>query len=418
MPERKLRFFVIPSIAALLLFALIADNRAADRLKRYYAQETVEDKYGVIAPWYHGQNGVVDYRVRVAAELLKRYPWADTSQSVMAGPHWVFNARVQMHDDGTIGVLPATDSMNGNLGQRYKYVTEAMPRYYRYTGDPVVFSFVKIASDFLLDYYMTPADHPWPNFPMSVPVKGKPYGPGQPGGYIQLDLSAGIGLGLIRAYQMTGEVRYLEAAKHIGDVFAGKCNFQAGARPWNRYAETGEAPWCKNPSGQILTGGVANILIFLEELMRVGYQGQGGAIVKARDAGQRYLRDQLLPAWTDNDTWGRHYWDWEHPVQGILPTGWVAQYLMDHKKEFPNWKNDVRNILSLYLNHATVSLKSNGEVYSGAWAYPEGSSCCGFSLDICPTFLGPLLESLRGRGGQRVGTRDCAPQDDPRNVPL
>ncbi len=361
---------------------------AATIQDRYYAHETVEDQYGVIAPWYSGQNGLVDYRVRVAAEFLKRYPWVAPPDSVMAGPHWVFNARVDLESSGTIHVLPATDQMNGNLGQRFKYITEALPRYYRYTGDPSLKGSMKIAADFLLDYYLTPVDHPWPRFPVSVPLKGKPYGAAMPGGWIQLDLAAGIGLGLLRVHEMTSEQRYLEAAQHIGDVFAAKCSLQPGTRPWNRYAEGGEAPWGQTPSGNLLTGGVANILIFLDELVRLGYTGQDQAILHARDAGCVYLRDQLLPVWTVNDVWGRHYWDWEHPVQGILPTGWVAQYLMDHPDVFPDWRQDVRNILSLYLNHACVSPDSKGDVYSGAWALPEGSSCCGQSLDICPVFLG------------------------------
>ena len=374
-------------VVSLVLWLIGHHGLGAERQAYYYAHEAVLDKHGVIAPWYRGQNGLIDLRVQVAAEFLKRYPWADTSESVMAGPHWIFNARVDMNEDGAITVLPATDMMNGNLGQRFKYITESMIRYYRYTGDPSVFGYLRIAADFLLDHYMTPSEHPWPGFPISVPMKGSPYGPSAPGGWIQLDLSAGIGLGFLRAYQMTGDRRYLEAAKHIGGVFANKCNLRPGTAPWNRYAEQGEAPWCEKSSGNILTGGVANILIFLEELMRVGYYGEDDLIVKARDAGLVYLRDTLLPAWAVNETWGRHYWDWENPVQGILPTGWVAQYLMDHKDAFPNWKRDVRNILGLYLNHATVSPESRGEVYSGAWAYPEGSSCCGPSLDICPIFL-------------------------------
>jgi hypothetical protein len=60
---------------------------------------------------------------------------------------------------------------------------------------------------------------------------------------------------------------------------------------------------------------------------------------------------------------------------------------MDHKDEFPNWKYDVRNILGLDLNHTGVNPASNGDVYSGAWAYPESCSCCGRSLDACPVFL-------------------------------
>lgn len=383
-----MRTAVLMGLSLASLFAGgLSPARAATTQKRYYAHEAVEDAHGVIAPWYRGQNGLVDYRVRVAAEFLKRYPWVGADRSVMAGPHWVFNARVNLDKAGNIRVLPATNNMNGNLGQRFKYITESLPRYYRYTGDPVVFGHLKIAADFLLEHYLTPDDHPWTRFPISVPVAGKPYGPAAPGGWIQLDLSAGIGLGLLRVYQMTGDQRYLAAARHIGDVFAAKCNRQPGSPPWNRYADRGEAPWGRNPRGNRLTGGVANILIFLEELLRLGYTGQDQAIVRARDTGRAYLRDTLLPAWTANDTWGRHYWDWEHPVQGILPTAWVAQYLMDNPDNFAEWKHDVRNMLGLFLNRACVSPASNGDVYSGAWAYPEGCACCGRSLDICPIFL-------------------------------
>jgi hypothetical protein len=93
----------------------------------------------------------------------------------------------------------------------------------------VVFGQLKIAADFLLDGYLTPADHPWPRFPISVPVAGKPYGKAAAGGWIQLDLSAGIGLGLLRVYQMTGEERYLAAARHIGDVLVDHCTLQLQA---------------------------------------------------------------------------------------------------------------------------------------------------------------------------------------------
>ena len=276
-----------------ILTGLAVPSMAATTQKHYFAHEAVTDRHGVIAPWYPGQNGLVDYRVRVAAEFLKRYPWVGTDHAVMAGPHWVFNARVDLEPTGKIAVLPATDTMNGNLGQRFKYITEALPRYYRYTGDPVVFGQLRIAADFLLDNYLTPADHPWPRFPISVPVTGKPYGKAVPGGWIQLDLSAGIGMGLLRVYQMTGEERYLAAARHVGDVLAAHCNLEPGAQPWNRYAEGAEAPWGRTASGNRLTGGVANILIFLDELIRTGYSGGGPdqKLIKARNAGRAYLRD-------------------------------------------------------------------------------------------------------------------------------
>ena len=365
---------------------------AAQTMDRYFTHDAVEDKYGVIAPWYQGQNGMFDLRIRVAAEFLKRYPWVDTDKSIMAGPHYIFNARVDLDDDGTITVLPASSGMNGNLGQRFKYISESFPRYYRYCGDPIVIPHLKIAADFLLENYCTGKDHPWPEFPISVPLTGEPYAKAKPGGFIQLDLSAGIGKGMIRAYQLTGDDRYLQAAKHWGDMFAQKCNYKPGARPWNRYANP-EVPKRigKLTIKDVQTGGGVNILLFLDELIRLGYTGQNVAILKAREAGQAYLRDSLLPAWYVNDTWGRHYWDWEHFVQGITTTGWTCEYLMNHKDLFPNWKNDIRNICSLFFHHTGVDPVSGGDVYSGAWAYPESSFCCGRQLDSCPLFLGRYL---------------------------
>ena len=44
--------------------------------------------------------------------------------------------------------------------------------------------------------------------------------------------------------------------------------------------------------------------------------------------------------------------------------------------------------MSLYLHRACVSEKSRGDVYSGAWALPEGSGCCGRSLDYASLQLG------------------------------
>jgi len=114
-------------------------------------------------------------------------------------------------------------------------------------------------------------------------------------------------------------------------------------------------------------------------------------LLAARDAGRAYLRDVLLPAWAVADTWGRNFWDWECPVQDIVGTDYAVRYLLDNKDYFANWKYDVRNILSLFINHASVSPGSNGDVFHGAWAYPESSDCCGRSLWYAPLALAGLF---------------------------
>ena len=392
-------------IVAVILSMAGARTPAATVQKRYYAHPAVHDRYGVIAPWYTSQNGQCDFRVRVAAETLKRYPWTTPGQAASVVPHYVFNGHWKITTDGTITAVPINDWDNGDLGQRASYVLSGLVDYYRYSGDAAALAHVTYQAEALLDHCLTPPSHPWPNFLISVPTRGKAYGQCNPQGMIQLDIVAEVGLALLKAYQMTGEKRWLEACRHWGDLLAAKRNRQPGAAPWGRYANPETAPWKDDKQ----TGGVVFLLYFFDELIRLGYPGKDGEILKARDAGRAYLRDVLLPQWTVNDVWGRNYWDWADPVQAENVTEFAARYFMDHKDYFPNWHNDTRNILSLFLNHTGVSPDSAGEVFSGAWAYPESLGCCGRSLWYGPMELAVAFaqfgEEARSPWGRELARR-------------
>jgi len=348
---------------------------------RLYAHETVTDRYGVIAPWYAGQNGQCDFRVRIAAETLKRYPWVGTDKAVAVAPHYVFSGAWRIAPDGAITIPPIGGWANGDLGQRAAYVLSGLVDYYRYTGDPAAISQICLTADTLLNHMLTPPHHPWPGILVSVPVKGKPYGKADPHGFIQLDIVAEVGTGLVRAYKLTGNRRYLGTAKHWGDLFAEKRRRESGVPPWSRYANPEDANW-----EDLQTGGVAFILEFLDELIDMGYRGTNGSLVEARNAGRAYLRE-LLNRWTVDDTWGRNYWDWPDYVQAENVTEFVVRYMMDHPDAFPNWRTDCRNGLSLFLNRTSVAPESGGDVFAGAWAYPESSGCCGRSLWYGPMEL-------------------------------
>lgn len=376
---------IIPQlILATVLF--IANPAGAANLERYYAHPAVLDKHGVIAPWYGGLNGQCDLRVRIAAETLKRYPWTTTNNAIVVYPDYLFTSKWQISSNGTITPENPGDWMNGDLGQRSTSVLNGWVDYYRYTGDPAAIAHMSYMADYLLDHALTPADHPWPLFPISVPTKGVPYGNADPSGMIQLDICGDMGRGLLRAYQVTGKHRWLEAAMHWGDLFAANCNHAPEAAPWNRYANPESCRWKINEQ----TGGVTMILSFLDELIRLGYTGHDNAIVKARDAGRRYLLEQLLPRWTEDKTWGLYFWDWPNPTQNCSTTSDVVSYLIRNAKEFLNWKVDARNILSIFLNRSSADPASRGDVYSGAWAYPESSRCCDRSLWYAPIMVGAV----------------------------
>lgn len=386
-----------------ILWSAASPVTAATVQPRYYGHETVHDAHGVVAPWYRGLNGQCDLRVRIAAETLKRYPWTTTGEAVAAFPHYVFTGHWKIAGDGAITPLNTAGWHNGDLGQRATSVLNGFVDYYRYTGDPAAIAHLTYMADYLLDHCVTADDHPWPGVFISVPAQGKTYQKADPHGMIQLDIIGSTGEGLLRAYQLAGNPRWLEAAKHWADVLAAKCNRDPGADPWPRYANpedvaktfsefTKENDWGKHrPLFNKQTAGVVMITRFLDEVIWMGHTGKDNTVVAARDAGRRYLCDKMLPVWWVNDTWGRYFWDWEDPVQSCLITSEVARYLLDNKTEFPNWGYDARNILTLFFNHTSVAPGSNGDVYSGAWAYPESSGCCGRSLWYSPMIHAPAF---------------------------
>lgn len=385
----------------LIVLASVSNARVllAAELPAYYAHSRVEDQYGVIAPWYQGINGQCDFRIRIAAETLKRYPWTTTNEAVAAYPHYVFSGSWGIDSNGVITPKNPGDWGNGDLGQRATSVFNGLVDYYRYSGDPAAIAHATFMADYLIDHAQTPATNAWPRLFISVPAKGKAYGDANPRGMIQLDICASAGRGLMRVYEMTGNARYLSTAKHWGDLLAAHCDFSPGDDPWPRYANPQDAPWGLQENGNKQTGGVTMILSFLDELLRLGYDGKRHAIARARAAGAAYLADRLLPQWHLNPTWGYYFWDWLCPVQDCVTTPDVATYLMAHPREFPNWRNDSRNILTLFLNRTSVSAASGGDVYSGAWAYPESMSCCGQSLWYSPLILAPAFAEWAEQSG-------------------
>lgn len=385
------RWLLIGLAALVGLSASGARTHQAHPGKRYYAHEAVHDAHGIIAPWNKGMNGQVDWRLRIAAETLKRYPWTDRPSHA---PHYVFNGTWAISPTGEITIPKLSDWDNGDLGQRSAYVLSGLVDYYRYTGDPAAISHIWLTVESLRKHALTGPDHPWPGFLISVPTKGAPYGQASPKGMIQLDITAEVGIGLVRAYQLVGKREWWDLARHWADLFARNRGTDPTVSPWPRYANPEDAVW-----EDTQTGGVAFILEFLDEVIRLGYTGRNGEVVAARDAGRRFLRDVLLPRWTEDDVWGRNYWDWNDPVQAENVTEWVARYMMAHPGVFPNWRTDVRNILTLFLNRTSVDPGSGGGVFSGAWAYPESSGCCGRSLWYGPMELAPVYAELGHRTG-------------------
>lgn len=380
----------------------------------YFAHPAQQDQHGVIAPWYQGLNGQLDWRVRIAAETMKRYPWSGAKALVdvpeyMLHNHWSIaeNGAITVHEPRRNFAIPDGNFLtDADYGWRFHYVVRGLVDYYRYSGDPAAMAHLSMQVNHLLHYTLTADDYdPWPRFPISCPFKGNPYGHADPN-WIQLDLSAQEGLATLKAYQVVGEKRWLEAAKHWGDLFALNCNYDPDQRPWNRYATVLPYPgdWGygipKRPGNpNHMTGGAAAVVEFLDELIKLGYRGRDNCIVKARDTGLRYLRDVLLPLWLKPDTWGRQFWDGEGLWQHAGPTAASVRCFMNHSALFDNWQMDSRVIMGLSINSAGYYAGGKTDTYHGAWVYPESFVCCEDSDDYAPMEMAPLY----GEYGVRAG---------------
>jgi hypothetical protein len=68
-----------------------------------------------------------------------------------------------------------------------------------------------------------------------------------------------------------------------------------------------------------------------------------------------------------------------------------ADHFMKYPQAYPNWRNDLRNMLSLVWHRNGADPASRGDVYSGAWAFPESSVCCGTSLSYNQYTAAPTL---------------------------
>lgn len=375
-------------VVALASLRMVTVTRGAEpEPPRYYAHPAFEDQHGVIVPWYTGQNGQTDFRVRIAVETLKRYPWTEPDEAVLPAPHFLYNGRWHIAEDGTISIpkisadanrrgFAQRDWHNGDLGPRAARIIFAMEEYYMYSGDPYAFGQVKLAADYVIGHCLTPDDHPWPGIIVSSPTRGELYGECDSHGFIQLDNVAAMGVALIHAYKMTQEQAYLDTALRWAVLFTEKADPQPGAAPWPRYANPEDVPWGSQPDGNRMTGGISYVLALLDELIALREVSHRDVLLAARDAGEAYLRDDLLPAWTDNPSWGYNYWDTEGGSSNHNVVYWTVRYILKNKARFPDWQTDVRNLMTIMLNRTSPNPTGRNGVYSGAWVHTESVSCC------------------------------------------
>ncbi len=223
--------------------------------------------------------------------------------------------------------------------------------YYAYSGNKELIADMKYMADTYLELGLSPADYSWSNitYPCNINAGIEP-GKAETGGAIPLvyngDTRDGLGVTqpdkagsfayeLVMLYEMTGETRYLNAAKKMAATLASKVlpgDIKRAPLPFKVNAKTGEvvAPYTSN--------WVSTIKLF-EELTRLG---EGSYIDEATTI-KKFLKNVVIP----NHKYGPFFEDIIGYSETSINAVTLAMFILQQEDAWgTDWQEDVKNILT------------------------------------------------------------------------
>jgi hypothetical protein len=223
--------------------------------------------------------------------------------------------------------------------------------YYAYAGDPRLIADMKYMADTYLELGLSPADCSWPNitYPCNISAGIEP-GEAETSGTIPLvyngDTRDGVGVTqpdkagsfayeMVMLYEMTGETKYLEAAKKMAATLASKVktgDIENSPLPFKVNAKTGEivAPYTSN--------WVSTIELF-DELTRLGEGSYCDEAATIRD----FLKNIVVP----NHEYGPFFEDIIGYSQTSINAVTLAMYILEQGSAWgPDWQADAKSILT------------------------------------------------------------------------
>lgn len=144
-------------------------------------------------------------------------------------PPYVYHAVID--DDNRFSYRAAYPSFH------HAYLIEAFLNYYDYSGEPDAVRRARELADWNIRH-STPPDWRWPNLPWSTFTEGQPGG-SVDGKTLEPDKTAYLGLAYTRLYEISGDAKYLEAARRIADTLTLRQQ-DDGAWPFRVNPQSGE----------------------------------------------------------------------------------------------------------------------------------------------------------------------------------
>ncbi len=304
----------------------------------YHAIQT--DKKGRIIPWYDENPGKAYSHV---IGLVWNF-W-DTMRRDPNGLPYYMNHQVWKAD---------FDDPRGIGGDQFAMALSSWRLYYAYTGNERV----KMNMVFLADYYLThglsDTAAQWPSipYPYNTFIYSGIYDGDMKSGrdILQPDKAGSFGLELVHLYKITENKLYLEAAVRIANTLAthvGKGNDHYSPLPFKVNPHTSQLSLLRyhdfNNSWIDTAGYSSNWAPTLQLFLDLQNLRAGSTV--AYQQAFTTLLDWMKAVPMKENKWGPFFEDVDLWSETQINAMTFARFIMEHPGYFPDWKNDVQQII-------------------------------------------------------------------------
>ncbi|MEI6674764.1 MAG: hypothetical protein WCO57_06265 [Verrucomicrobiota bacterium] len=339
------RFLNLPLAAIGTLAMLTVCASGADKLRDH---EVVLDKDGRLQPWTSYDNVL-----KWSMNFIKRCPTVPTKFG--DDPWYLVTSKLSAQGEFL---------RNQNCQASHAYwAMETLARYYPYTGDEEAIQPVRRILDRVLHYH-TPAAWAWPNVPSTQDDSPD-------GEYTdersEPDKMSLAGVAYLKFYKLTGEEKYLQAARGIATTLA------AHVQPGDE--NKSPLPFRVNmKTGKVVDGYSAAMIspvVLFDEMLHLGESGEGKYLT-ARDALWKWLLDYPVK----NHKWSGYYEDMVTNVTNMNQQSPMetARFMLRHPELDPDYKRHVPELL------AWVKDRFGKTKHHGATSIKEQDICF---LEMC-----------------------------------
>ncbi len=243
--------------------------------------------------------------------------------------------------------------MRGLGGDQINMALSSWTLLYAYTGYPEIIENMRYQADTYLERSLSSENDKWPfiPYPYNTDIHSGIYdGDMRNGKWItQPDKAGNFGYELVNLYKITGDTKYLDAAKRIAATlvkYVQKGDSERSPLPFRVNAKTGEAGILFNNNGSgkpvqsaLYTSNWTCTMLLFDEMGKFDpsrkniYDSAFGTILT-------WMKEYPLKL----NKWGPFFEDipgWSDTQTNAIS---FAQFIIEHKNLFPEWKKEVKGI--------------------------------------------------------------------------